>query len=351
MSLFDDYCFEFLAFASSMLRKIQSNNALFFCYLLAAKCTSFLPLQVTKNERKYYEKSLQYSRDNMFLYPYHLQDIMVGGLRATPYTYYIDMLCQIMSQERSYDFIPNFTAADCLRLLSIGRNQYIDLMNTLRGSYNNTNNTGTAVSMVNVGRRLFGLPTANPRKDLIEKIRSLLPQSPVESIVIEPWWLVSIGIVLEPDIDACSPKTKELIDLIIDKGPVLAATLDRDELRYLYLRGMIYLDVPIEPTATISVPTLEGFVMNRTTGDYFETLLYKIFVAIDENTSVENLAQILQIPLHLVQQAVSVFCRLQFAHKKVTGTPSSGAQPHSSWLGFTSPALRKIEPNINNSNG
>ena len=54
-----------------------------------------------------------------------------------------------MDNERSYDSLPNFTAADCrlinnnniiiiimislgLRLLGIGRNQYIDLMNTGR---------------------------------------------------------------------------------------------------------------------------------------------------------------------------------------------------------------------------
>ena len=33
------------------------------------------------------------------------------------------------------------------------------------------------------------------------------------------------------------------------------------------------------------VPPLKGFVMNRVTGDYFETLLYKIFVSIDEHTT------------------------------------------------------------------
>lgn len=37
-----------------------------------------------------------------------------------------------------------------------------------------------------------------------------------------------------------------------------------------------------------SVPPLEGFVMNRVLGDYFETLLYKIFVSIDEHTTVSE---------------------------------------------------------------
>lgn len=36
----------------------------------------------------------------------------------------------------------------------------------------------------------------------------------------------------------------------------------------------------------VQVPPLQGFVMNRILGDYFETLLYKIFVSIDEHTTV-----------------------------------------------------------------
>jgi len=47
------------------------------------------------------------------LYPYHLADIIVSGLRVTPFTYYIGMMETIMQQERSYDSLPNFTAADC----------------------------------------------------------------------------------------------------------------------------------------------------------------------------------------------------------------------------------------------
>ena len=51
-------------------------------------------------------------------------------------------------------------------------------------------------------------------------------------------------------------------------------------------KGLIYLEVPIDASDHISVPPLEGFVMNRVLGDYFETLLYKIFVSVDEKTSV-----------------------------------------------------------------
>lgn len=39
-----------------------------------------------------------------------------------------------------------------------------------------------------------------------------------------------------------------------------------------------------------AVPPLEGFVMNRVLGDYFETLLYKIFVSIDGNTPLSEVS-------------------------------------------------------------
>ncbi len=53
-------------------------------------------------------------------------------------------------------------------------------------------------------------------------------------------------------------------------------------------KGLIYLDVPIEKDDYVAVPPLEGFVMNRLMGDYLETLLYKVFVSLDDNTSVEE---------------------------------------------------------------
>lgn len=51
-------------------------------------------------------------------------------------------------------------------------------------------------------------------------------------------------------------------------------------------KGLVYFDVPVDENDYVIVPPLEGFVMNRVLGDYLETLLYKIFVSIDENTPV-----------------------------------------------------------------
>uniref|UniRef100_A0A671P0G5 Protein FAM91A1 n=1 Tax=Sinocyclocheilus anshuiensis TaxID=1608454 RepID=A0A671P0G5_9TELE len=266
---------------------------------------------VKKDERKYYEELLKYSREHLMLYPYHLSDIMVKGLRVTPFSYYISIMEDIMNCEKSYDSLPNFTAADCLRLLGIGRNQYIDLMNQCRSS-----------------KKFFRRKSA----------RDLLPAKPVE-ITVEPWWVVQTGYITEDDIRICSVAEKTAIDKMIDSGPQLAGSMEYNVVLSLYNRGYIYLDVPISDDSCISVPPLEGFVMNRVQGDYFETLLYKIFVSIDEQTNVSELANVLEIDLGLVKNAVSMYCRLGFAIKK--GQVISPDQLHTSWK--SAPSVNRLK--------
>ncbi|KAM9775969.1 protein FAM91A1 isoform X2 [Syngnathus typhle] len=266
---------------------------------------------VRKDERKYYEELLKYSREHLMLYPYHLSDIMVKGLRVTPFSYYIGIMEDIMNSEKSYDSLPNFTAADCLRLLGIGRNQYIDLMNQCRSS-----------------KKFFRRKSA----------RDLLPSKPVE-ISVEPWWVAQTGYITEDDIRICSSAEKKAIDKMIDSGPQLAGSMEYNVVLSLYNRGFIYLDVPISDDSCISVPPLEGFVMNRVQGDYFETLLYKIFVSIDEQTNVAELANVLEIDLDLVKNAVSMYCRLGFAVKK--GQTISSEQLHLTWK--NAPSLNRLK--------
>uniref|UniRef100_A0A4W4F2Q8 FAM91 N-terminal domain-containing protein n=1 Tax=Electrophorus electricus TaxID=8005 RepID=A0A4W4F2Q8_ELEEL len=256
---------------------------------------------VKKEERKYYEELLKYSREHLMLYPYHLSDIMVKGLRVTPFSYYISIMEDIMNSEKSYDSLPNFTAADCLRLLGIGRNQYIDLMNQCRSS-----------------KKFFRRKSA----------RDLLPTKPVE-ITVEPWWVAQTGYITEDDIRICSPAEKKAIDKMIDSGPQLAGSMEFNVVLSLYNRGYIYLDVPISDDSCISVPPLEGFVMNRVQGDYFETLLYKIFVSIDEQTNVS-------------ENAVSMYCRLGFAIKK--GQVISPDQLHPSWK--SAPSINRLKSSM-----
>jgi len=39
--------------------------------------------------------------------------MLIQGLRVTPFAYYSQMMATIMQGEKSYDSLPNFTAADC----------------------------------------------------------------------------------------------------------------------------------------------------------------------------------------------------------------------------------------------
>lgn len=69
--------------------------------------------QVFPNEQRYYELLVDKSVTFLCLFPYHLADIITKGLRVTPFNYYIDVLCYLLKNDRSYDTLPNFTAADC----------------------------------------------------------------------------------------------------------------------------------------------------------------------------------------------------------------------------------------------
>lgn len=119
-----------------------------------------------------------------------------------------------------------------------------------------------------------------------------------------------------------------VIDDLIDFGSLTAGKLDHEVIQSLYRKGLIYLDVPISGEDQICIPPLRNFVMNRVSGDYFENLLYKIFVSADEHMTISELAQMLQINLDTVKQAVSLFCRLGFACKK---TNIDVLNQHASW--------------------
>eukprot|EP00053_Salpingoeca_punica_P017406 m.167681 g.167681 ORF g.167681 m.167681 type:complete len:749 (+) comp17200_c0_seq1:325-2571(+) len=274
--------------------------------------------KIVLEEEKYYHDLLLHSKQHLMLYPYHLSDIMVVGLKCTPFRYYYDIFTDMLKNERSYDSLPNFAAADALRFLGIGRNQYIDLMNSMRS-------------------KGFFKKKANPK--------NLLPPKPVPA-KISWWWEVSIGYVTDEDIKACSPEEHQLIDRIIDRGPTVAGVLDKRVVHALYERDLISLGVPISDNTCVIVPPLEGFVMNRVLGDYFENLLYKIFVSIDEHTTVEELANVLRIDKELVKDAVSMYCRLGFAKKKGFDYVPPGGDWHPSWREGT-PAEAEAAAKVN----
>lgn len=86
-------------------------------------------------ESEYYEEMMRYLRKNLALFPYHLAEYVCRVMRVSPFRYYCDILFEVMKNEQPYDSIPNFSAADALRITGIGRNEFIDIMNKCRSKF------------------------------------------------------------------------------------------------------------------------------------------------------------------------------------------------------------------------
>ncbi|KAG5612694.1 hypothetical protein H5410_023975 [Solanum commersonii] len=232
-------------------------------------------------EAEYYEEMLRYLRRNLALFPYHLAEYVCRVMRVSPFRYYCDMIFEVMKNEQPYDSIPNFSAADALRLTGIGRNEFIDIMNKCRS------------------KKIMWKLNKSIAKEL-------LPTQPVD-FVIEPWW----GKLTEEETATIDKICKEEANSFILFNPEI--------IKGLHLRGLVYFDVPVYPDDRFKVSRLEGFVSNREQSyeDPIEELLYAVFVVSSENSTVAELAATLQADLSQLQAAASFACRLGWAVKLI----------------------------------
>jgi hypothetical protein len=74
-------------------------------------------------EEDYYAALLKKYRDWMRLFPYHLSEYIQRVQRTSAFRYYSDVLANMLKEDKAYDRLPNFTAADILQCLGIGRNE------------------------------------------------------------------------------------------------------------------------------------------------------------------------------------------------------------------------------------
>ncbi|BBN13036.1 hypothetical protein MPTK1_6g00290 [Marchantia polymorpha subsp. ruderalis] len=247
--------------------------------------------RTTCKENEYYEDLMRYLRKNLALFPYHLAENICRIQRITPFRYYCDMIYEVMKNERPYDSIPNFSAADALRLTGIGRNEFIDIMNKCRA------------------KKLMWKLNKSIAKDM-------LPNNPVD-FPIEPWWAVSIVNLSIEEYRRLTDDEMVVIDKVGKEEVNCVGELDLDVVRGLYRRGLVWLEVPVYPDDHFQVSTLDGFVSNREQSyeDPTEELLYAVFVALSEQATVADLAQTLQADLSQLEAAVSLASRLGWAKK------------------------------------
>ncbi|KAI4305769.1 hypothetical protein L6164_029116 [Bauhinia variegata] len=242
-------------------------------------------------ESEYYEEMMHYLRKNLALFPYHLADYVCRVMRVSPFRYYCDMIFEVMKNEQPYDSIPNFSAADALRLTGIGRNEFIDIMNKCRS------------------KKIMWKLNKSIAKEL-------LPTQPVD-FPIEPWWGVCLVNFTLEEFKKLSEEETATIDKICKEEVNSFILFEPDVVNGLYKRGLIYFDVPVYPDDRFKVSRLEGFVSNREQSyeDPIEELLYAVFVVSNENATVAELATTLQADLSQLQAAASFACRLGWATK------------------------------------
>lgn len=244
-------------------------------------------------ESEYYEDMMRYLRRNLALFPYHLAEYVCRVMRISPFRYYCDMLFEVMKNEQPYDSIPNFSAADALRLTGIGRNEFIDIMNKCRS------------------KKIMWKLNKSIAKEM-------LPTQPVD-FTIEPWWGVCLVNFTLEEFKKLSEEEAATIDKICKEEANAYILFDPDIIKGLYRRGLVYFDAPVYPDDRFKVARLEGFVSNREQSyeDPIEELLYAVFVVSSENATVAELATTLQADLSQLQAAASFACRLGWAIKVI----------------------------------
>ncbi|XP_042491023.1 protein FAM91A1-like isoform X2 [Macadamia integrifolia] len=229
----------------------------------------------------------------LLLFPYHLAEYICRVMRVSPFRYYCDMIFEVMKNEQPYDSIPNFSAADALRLTGIGRNEFIDIMNKCRS------------------KKIMWKLNKSIAKEL-------LPMQPVD-FSIEPWWGVCLVNFTLEEFKKLTEEEMAMIDKVCKEEANSFILFDPDIVRGLHRRGLIYFDVPVYSDDRFKVSRLEGFVSNREQSyeDPIEELLYAVFVVSSENATVAELAATLQADLSQLQAAASFACRLGWAVKVI----------------------------------
>ncbi|KAL0210923.1 hypothetical protein P9112_009221 [Eukaryota sp. TZLM1-RC] len=241
-------------------------------------------------EPLYYTKLISTIRSSFALFPYHLAQNIFTHCQTSPFRYYIDMLHETIDQELSYDHIPNFTALDVERTTGIGRNQYIDIVNSFRR---------TSKSMF------------SRRKTII---RSLLPSSPLTHSLPQ-WCYVELGVVRVGDVDSLSETDKGTIELL-KQEPLPITSINPSTLSSLLSRDYVLIAFPVSLSDVFIVQPLQGFVMNRLGNDWFEGVLYDVFMAFNGVFTIESIASTLSLSVNIVCIAASVLARLNLVFKR-----------------------------------
>ena len=304
------------------------------------------------DEHEFYGAVLHEQQAARALFPYHLAAPLLSR-GVTPFSYYTDLLSAFMAKEGSYDQLPNILAADVVRVMGVGRNEYIGAMNSAK-----------ALKM-------------QWRLQRRQAVAKQLPELP-KKVALKNWWRVcttsaAAARMLPKLADAAAAAREagedalrraieaehELLQLLThsaadhDGQGILADDLHAEASEAavrLLRRGAAYVIVPVAPEDAFVVPPLEGFVSNKNTtaagaeADRLSTeqLVYAVLLAASERAAVVELADLLDAPVESTQRALSVACRLGFAvPAAVEGRLSVGSVASNAAAAVAAPAAAR----------
>lgn len=245
----------------------------------------------------YFKALVEFLRSSLRVFPYEHASVVIQEIGLTPFEYYRQMLVDIMKAEQAYDVLPNFTAIDALRWIAVGRNEYIDAMNQCRSK-----KIWWKLNKANTAREV--LPKAPVVPSVVASVKPYFSRY----LVLHNLHRVAQNQGVKSDQWATSVADYRLEELVAADG--------------------VYFLVEISPDDSFIIPPMSGFVMNRSINysDPLEKLLYDVLVSMDERSSAQHVAEILNVPFPLVQNALSLLCQLGFILKNQDSSRPSQQQ-------------------------
>jgi hypothetical protein len=237
-----------------------------------------------KNYEKmsFYRDLIRSQRLKLEVFPYHLCRFLNF---TSPFDYYIDMLCDLLRVQKTYDTLPTFTAADILRIVGIHRNSYTDLLQKCK------------------------------EKGWISKIsraiRSMLPKYPL-TIPVDGWWLVFPLLHKRPRKTANKNEVECLSEICKDfmsKAHNSAGRYDREALEGLFKATVVEFDIEVEGFGFELVRDIKNFVPDKTG---FGKQIGDVLRLCQDYSDFESVLRGSKLRVEVVKDALSLLCRLGF---------------------------------------
>ena len=267
----------------------------------------------------FYRDLIRFLRVKLEIFPYHLCRYLNF---TSPFDYYIEMLCDLLRTQKTYDTLPTFTAADILRIIGIHRNSYSDLLHKCK------------------------------EKGWVSKIsraiRGMLPKIPL-SVPVEAWWMVFPLLHKKTRKIASKNEIECLQDICKDfsnKASNYAGQYDRESLEGLYRAMVVEFDIEMEEVEFEVVRDTKSFIPDKLG---FGRHMGEVLKCSSMTKDITSICQYLDLSPEIVKDSLSILSRLGFLDVSV----ARSSEWHRSWQPLSDPenSITSIVQSVDEGNG